>query len=67
MLLRDWLDKQPHGAQKELALVAGVHPVTVWRIARGKGSPRFVTAKAISGATGGEVSVVELMAPVEKA
>lgn len=62
MKLLDWL-KQEHGRRRKVSQATGLHPTFIDYIARGKriGS-RDVLAR-ISAATGGEVTVAELLYP----
>ena len=58
--LRAWVAKTP-GARSVLARGAGVRWQTVNDILSGKHTPRAETAKALSRATGGEVSAAAIM------
>lgn len=58
--LRSWVEKTPKG-RSVLAKAAGVRWQTVDDIVRGKHTPRAETARALSRATGGEVSAAAIM------
>lgn len=61
MDLATWRRTKPRGALQELAQRTGIRWQTLYDIARGKHCPRVETAKAIAEATGGEVTVHELL------
>lgn len=67
MLLRDWAKREGYGSLTRIFRNSGVAYSTVYNAYLGKRVGRYATAKAISDATGGEVTVDELCAPAEAA
>jgi len=63
MRLHDWIEREGPGALSRLMRATGLAYSTVTYIARGRKCPRYETAKRISEATGGEVSIPELCDP----
>jgi transcriptional regulator with XRE-family HTH domain len=63
MHLGDWLAQQPRGAKQRLARLTGLWPNTITDIARRKRAPEYETARLISTATDGAVTVDEIMQP----
>lgn len=61
MDLATWRKRSPRGALADLAKRTGIRWQTLYDIARGKQRPRVETAKSISEATDGAVSVHELL------
>jgi len=61
MHLGDWLARQPRGAKQELARLVGLLPKTITKLARGKRLFAYDKAQLIAAATGGAVSVEELL------
>lgn len=63
MRLRAWIKRQGKGAISQLAAASGVSYTTVHAVARDKQRVKHVEiAEKISAATGGAVSVLELIA-----
>lgn len=63
MRLREYLDAAGHGEISRLVRAAGVAGSTIHDVLNGKPIKRYETAKRISEATGGKVSVAELCEP----
>lgn len=63
MRLRTWVRRKGRGAMWRLARATGLSYPTVHRIARDKQVPRVDTARLISRATRGEVTIADLMLP----
>jgi len=59
--LQEYLSKQGHGAKAQLRADTGLAYSTIHWIAAGRTRPKIETARAISEATGGAVSVAELL------
>lgn len=66
MRLPDWIEQQGRGALSRLSEESGVCYPTVHSIFSGKQTPTYATAKRISDATFGEVSIAELCEPPPK-
>lgn len=60
MRLGEWIDTQPRGAKAKLARDAQVQFNTILYLIAGKHVPSFETARAVSAATGGIVTIEEL-------
>lgn len=63
MRLSEYLAKTKTSPEKFAAKV-GVHPTTIYRLLSGTTIPKRENLKRIIAATGGEVSVVDLMAAI---
>lgn len=61
MTFAEYLRRAGRGAQRRVAERSGVSVNTVGKIARGRAAQRLDVARALSRATGGAVSVVELL------
>lgn len=66
MDLDKYIRTQPYGTKARIAREAGVFYTTVHDIQRGQ-KARYETAKRISAATNGAVSIAELCDPAPKA
>jgi DNA-binding transcriptional regulator YdaS (Cro superfamily) len=64
MHLGTWLALQPRGAKQRLCRLTGLWPNTITDIAKRKRVPSYETARLISVATNGEVTVGELLRSV---
>lgn len=63
--LSEWCDARGRGAMADLARESGVSYQTIQKVAtHGQRVVRYDVAKAISDATGGEVTVKDLCEPV---
>ena len=60
MRLADWIQERGRGAMAALSRDSGLSYLTVFRASRGRAIKTYATAKALSVATGGVVSVEEL-------
>jgi hypothetical protein len=60
MRLSEWIHKHGRGAMAALSRDSGLSYITVFRASRGRSIKTYATAKALSDATGGDVSVQEL-------
>lgn len=63
MRLQEWLSAEPGRTKMGLARAVGVRWRAIHRIATGQRNPSLATALEIERATGGEVSVAELLKP----
>lgn len=63
MTLNDWVAEQGKGSMSLLQRKTGLAYTTVWKAARGIRTVRYATAKLLSQATDGAVSVAELCEP----
>ena len=63
MTLAEYIEKDGYGSITRIMRDSGCAYMTVWRAVRGLGAVRLATAKAISQATRGEVSIAELCDP----
>ena len=64
MVLSEWIRQRGHGAIADIARRSGLNYSTVWPLcARGERPKTYSTAKAISVATDGAVSIAELFEP----
>lgn len=61
MRLADWLKWQGYGARAKLARDTGLTWESIQKIARGKQTPGAANAVKIQDATGGDVTVAELV------
>lgn len=61
MRLDQWIKREGHGAKARLALATGLKFNTILYLAQGKHVPSGRTALLIESATGGEVTVRELL------
>jgi hypothetical protein len=66
MRLKDWLASQPYGEISRLGRVTGLAINTIRNVRDGAHTPNYATAKAISDATRGAVTLIELFAPPPK-
>ena len=57
MTLAEWCKTQPHGALVQIQRETGIGYTTLMRAKRGEPIAEYSTAKKISDATGGEVSI----------
>lgn len=64
MNLRDWLNAQGRSATKRVAEHLDINPKSLRRIARGEYGPSFELAGKISAATGGAVTLEDLLGPL---
>ena len=64
MHLGTWLASQPRGAKQRLVRLTGLWPNTITDIAERKRVPSYETARLISAATNGVVTVAELLRSV---
>jgi hypothetical protein len=60
MTLQEWVKGQSRGALSRLSRETGLAYTTVFGIARGKQRARYESAKLISAATEGAVSISEM-------
>lgn len=60
MKLKKWLEREGSGALSRVSRDTGLAYTTVFDVAHGRRSARYATAKLISAATGGEVSIAEI-------
>ncbi len=67
MRLREWLATQPKGTQARLVRETGLGETTVHLASCGRRVGRYETARKISEATGGAVSIAELCEPIADA
>lgn len=63
MRLADWIGEQPRGALSRLQREVGIAWPSMYAIYSGEATPRYETARKISLATGGAVSIPELCEP----
>jgi hypothetical protein len=63
MRFREWVDTQPKGTMTRIQRETGLGYTTIMRARRGEPIAHYETAKRISDATGGEVTVEELCEP----
>lgn len=63
MKLSQWIKQQGAGAKAKLARATGLQFNTILYLVQGKHVPSPSTAIAISRATGGAVSILELLGP----
>ena len=63
MTFKEWADQQPRGALKRIERELGVGYSTLMKLCAGGSVARYETAKRISDATDGAVSVEELCNP----
>lgn len=63
MRLDEWVAQSAAGELSRLARKTKLAYTTVFAIAHGQQTPRYNTAKRLSDATGGEVSIAELCEP----
>lgn len=61
MRLLNWLAKSGRGTTRRVAESCGVNPKSVGRIARGEYRPSIELAGKISAATGGQVTIEDLL------
>jgi hypothetical protein len=67
MRLREYLEAAGHGEISRLVRTAGVAGSTIHDVLNGKPIKKYETAKRISDATGGRVTVAELCEPEKSA
>ncbi|MCC7542380.1 MAG: hypothetical protein IT379_39545 [Deltaproteobacteria bacterium] len=65
MRFPEWVDSQGHGVMTRIQRDTGVGYTTLMRARRGELIGEYATAKRISEATGGAVSIAELCEPAE--
>ncbi len=65
MTLAEYFRKKGRGAKSRLARETGLAYSTIHWIERGRSEPKRKTAKLISAATGGEVTVAEILGLAE--
>ncbi len=63
MQLSHWIKREGRGAITRICRESGVAYSTIYTAYRGQRIGRYATAKAISDATGGEVTVEDLCTP----
>lgn len=63
MLLKDWIIREGRGAASRLVRETGLAASTIDYAVRGEPISKYDTAKRISVATGGDVSIEELCEP----
>jgi len=63
MRLDEWIAQRPAGELSRLQRATRLAYTTVFAIAHGQQTPRYATAKRISDATGGEVTIADLCEP----
>ncbi len=63
MHLAEWIDSQPYGEISRLARETGLVFNTIQYLRFGRHIPSYATAKKISDATGGAVTLDELFSP----
>ena len=63
MHLDEYIARQGHGAKARLSRDTGLDYTTIFKAAQRKPIGRYATARRISLATGGEVSIDELCDP----
>jgi|GEM_PF-2668857 len=61
MQLKEWVNHKGRGAAKQLAVLCGVHAETIYRVGRGVTKPSYELAGKISVATGGHVTIEDLL------
>lgn len=64
MQLSQWVKREGRGAITRICRESGVAYSTIYTAYRGQRIGRYATARAISDATGGEVTVDDLCAPL---
>jgi DNA-binding phage protein len=65
MRFKEWLSTQPHGTMMRICRDTGLGLRTIYAVRDGVNTPRFATAKRISEATGGAVTIEDLCEPQE--
>lgn len=63
MYFDKWLDTQPRGTQARIYREYGVSFAIMWRAQKRDPIKSYKTAKTLSQATGGKVSITELCEP----
>lgn len=65
MRFSEWLAAQPHGTTMRLCRETGLALRTLYNVRDGVNVPTYATAKRISDATNGAVSIAELCEPAK--